>query len=59
MVKAVAVSDQGVSNAAKIEEAIPVGIVARHAGDFQGEHDADVAEGHFRGQAREAGARWS
>lgn len=51
-----AISDQSVGDAAEIEEAIPVGVVARHAGDFQGEHDADVAEGHFRGQACEAGA---
>src|SRR5712691_12601948 len=54
MVEAVAVSDQRVRNAAEIEEAIPVGTVARHAGDLQGEHDADVAEGHFRGQTCEA-----
>ena len=56
MVETVAVSDQRVGHAAEIEQAIPVGIVARHAGDFQAEHDADVAEGHFRGQACEAGA---
>ncbi len=56
MIEAVAVSDQSVGDAAEIEQAVPVGIVARHAGDFEAEHDADVAEGYFRGQAGEPGA---
>ena len=55
MVDAVAISDQRVGDAAEIEQAIPVGIVARHPGDFEAEHDADVAEGHFRGHACEPG----
>src|SRR5439155_12250732 len=56
MVKAVAVSDQSVSDAAEIEQAIPVGIIAGHPGDFEAEHDANVAERHFRGHAGEPGA---
>ena len=56
MVEAVAVSDQRIGDAAEIEQAIPVGIVARHTGDFQGEHDARVTERHFCGHARESGA---
>jgi len=56
MVEAIAVSDQRVGDAAEIEQAIPVGIVARHAGDFEAEHDAGVAESHFRGHAGEPGA---
>ncbi len=55
MVNTVAIADQSVSDAAEIEQAIPVGIVTRHAGDFQAEHDADVAERHFRGHASEPG----
>src|SRR6516165_11792097 len=55
MVEAIAVSDQSVGDAAEIEEAIPVGIVARDTGDFEAEHDADMAEGHFCDHACEAG----
>src|SRR5271157_6171401 len=55
MVDAVAISDQGVGDAAEIEQAIPVGIVARNAGDFEAEHDAGVAERYFRGHACEPG----
>src|SRR5580692_3385130 len=55
MVETVAIPDESIGDAAEIEEAVPVSIVARHARDFQGEHDADVAERHFRGQACEAG----
>ena len=53
MVNPVAVAHQSVRDAAEIEEAIPVGIVARHPGDFQTEHNAGVAECDFCGQACE------
>ena len=56
MIDPVAVADQRIGNAAQIEQAIPVGIVARQARDFQSQHDADVAESHFRGHAGESGA---
>ena len=56
MIDAVAVSDQSVGHAAQIEEAIPVGIIARQAGDFQSEHDAHAAEADFGGEASEPGA---
>src|SRR5215469_15911760 len=55
MVDAVAVSDKSVGDAAKVEQAIPVGIVARRARDFEAEHDAHVAKRHFRGHACEPG----
>jgi hypothetical protein len=56
MVEAIAVSDQSVGDATEIEQAIPVGIVACHTGDFQAEYDTDMAEGYFRSHACEAGA---
>src|SRR5262249_47018960 len=55
MVEAIAIADQRIGDAAEIEQAIPAGIVARHAGDFQGEHDAGVTERDLGGQAREPG----
>ena len=39
---------------AQIEQAIPVGVVARQARDLEAEHDADVGERDLGGQAREA-----
>src|SRR6516164_3949952 len=56
MIDAVAISDQSVGHAAEIEQAIPVGMVARQAGDFQAEHDSRTAQSDFRGEVREAGA---
>lgn len=55
-VKAVAIADPGVGHAAEIEQAIPVDVVARQAGDFQAEHDAHPAESDLRGEAGEPGA---
>ena len=43
MIDAVGIADQGVGEAAEIEQAIPIGVVAREARDFEAEHDADVA----------------
>jgi hypothetical protein len=56
MIDAVAIADQRVSHATKIEQAIPVGIIAGQAGDFQAEHDAYAAESDFRREACEPGA---
>src|SRR5207302_1296051 len=56
MVDAVAIADKGVGNAAQLQQAIPVGIVPRQAGDFQAKHDSHVSERHFAGEAEEAGA---
>ena len=56
MIDAVAIADQRVGHAAEIEQAIPVGIIARQAGDFQSEHDAHVPERDFGGHVSEAGA---
>ena len=54
MIDAVAVTDQSVSHAAHIEQAIPVSMVARHAGDFQSQHDAHMAQSDFGRHARES-----
>jgi hypothetical protein len=53
MIDAVAITDEGIGKAAEIEQAIPVGIVAGQAGDFEAEHDADMAEGDFSGKVSE------
>lgn len=54
MINPVGIADEGVGCAAQIEQAIPVGVVARQARDFQSQHDADLTERHFSGHAREA-----
>jgi len=56
MIDAVAISHQSIGNAAQIEQAIPVGIVACQARDFQSEHDSRAAHSNFCSQVREAGA---
>src|SRR6202043_2979691 len=54
MIDAVGIADEGVGEAAQIEQAIPIGVVAGEAGDFEAEHDADMAEGDFSGGPGEA-----
>ena len=54
MIDAISVADEGIGEAAQIEETIPVGIVAGEARDFEAEHDADMSERDFGGEAREA-----
>jgi len=49
MTDSVAISDQRIGHAAQIEQAIPVGVVTRQPGNFQPQHDAHVAQSHFRG----------
>src|ERR1700751_2042792 len=55
MIHTIAVSDQSVGDAAQIEQAIPVGIVARQAGDFEAEDDAHMTQSDFCGHACESG----
>jgi hypothetical protein len=55
MVDTIAVSDQSVGYAAQIEQAIPVSIVARQAGDFEAEHDSHMTQSDFCGHACESG----
>src|SRR4029077_15674192 len=54
MIDAVGIADEGVGEAAQIEQAIPIGVVPGEAGDFEAEHDADMAEGDFSGEPGEA-----
>src|ERR1700680_4755866 len=54
MIDTVGIADEGVGEAAQIEQAIPIGVVAGEAGDFAGEHDGEMAEGDFSGEPGEA-----
>jgi hypothetical protein len=54
MINAVAVTDEGIGETAKIEQAIPVCVVAGEARDFEAKHDAYMAEGDFGDQTGEA-----
>ena len=56
MIDAVGIADEGVSEAAEIEQAIPVGIVAGEAGDLETEHDPDMSKRDVRREPREAAA---
>jgi hypothetical protein len=42
MIDAIVVANQSIGDAAQLEQAIPVGIVARQPGDFETEHDSDM-----------------
>ena len=55
VVDAVGIGEQGVGDSAQVEEAIPVGVVARQARDLQAEDDADLEEGDVGGELSEAG----
>lgn len=58
MINPIRVADERVGDAAKIEESIPVGIVARQARDFEAKHEADVTErdlGRHPGKTRAFG----
>src|SRR5512132_2650570 len=56
VIDAVGIADERVGEAAEIEQAIPVGIVAGEAGDLETEHDPDMSKRDFRGEPREAAA---
>ncbi len=56
MIDAIGIADERVGEAAEVEQAIPIGIVAREAGHFETEHDADVSERDFGGETGEAAA---
>ncbi len=57
MIDAVGIADQCVGETAQIDEAVPVGVVARQTRDLKPEHEADVTERNLGGQAREPRAR--
>ena len=53
MIDAVGVADQGIGEATQLDEAMPIGVVARQARDLEPEHEADVGERDFGGQPGE------
>ena len=56
VIAAVAIADQRVGEAGEIDKAIPFGIVAGQARDFQTEHEADPGEGDLGSEPSKAGA---
>ena len=56
VVDPVGVGEQGIGDAAQVEEAIPVRVIARQARDFEADHEAHLEEGHIGGELGEAGA---
>src|SRR5882724_12525949 len=56
MIDAVSIANKRVGEAAEIEQAVPIGIVASEAGHFETKHDADMPERDFGGETREAAA---
>ena len=56
MIDAVGIADQRVGEAGEIDEAMPIGIVARKARHFEAEHEPDVGERHLGGETRKAGS---
>ena len=56
MIDAIAIADQRVSEAAEVDEAVPIGIVACQARHFETEDDADMPERDFRREPGEARA---
>ena len=55
MIDAVAVADQRVRDAAEIEQAVPVGIIARQTGDLKAKHNPYVSQSYFRCHASKPG----
>ena len=56
MVDPISVADQGVGYAAKIQQAVPISVVARQARHFQAEHNADVTQCDFSRHTRKSRA---
>jgi hypothetical protein len=56
VIDTVGITDERVGEAAEIEQAIPVGVVAGEAGDLETEYDPDVSKRDFRREPREAAA---
>ena len=57
MIDAVGVSDQRIGEAAQLDEAMPIGVVARQARDLKPKHEADVRQGDFGGEPGETRSR--
>ena len=50
------IADQRVGEAGEIDEAMPIGIVARKARHFETEHEPNVGERNLSGETRKAGS---
>jgi hypothetical protein len=50
------IADKRVGETAEIEQAVPIGIVARGSAHFEAEHDVDMSEHDFCGETGEAAA---
>ena len=53
MIDAVGVADQRIGEAAQLDKAMPIGVVARQPRHLEPEHEADVGERDFGGQPGE------
>ena len=51
MINAVAVADECVGDTAQLQQAIPIGVVPRQAGDFQSKDDTHVGQCDFTGES--------
>jgi hypothetical protein len=56
VIEAIGIADQRVGEPGEVDQAIPFGIVARQARNFEAEHEADTGERHLGGKPGEAGA---
>src|SRR5262249_31509078 len=56
VINAVGIADERVGEAAEIEQAIPIGVVAGEARDLKTEHDPHMPKRDFRREARKAAA---
>src|SRR5689334_8410989 len=56
MIDAVSVANERVSEAAEIEQTVPIGVVAREAGHLETEHDTNVSERDLGSETGEAAA---
>ena len=56
VVDPIGVADQSVGQAAQIEQAVPIGVIAGQTRDLQTEHDTDMPQRDFRGEPGKATA---
>jgi hypothetical protein len=57
MIDAVSIADQRIGEAAQLDEAMPIGVVARQARDLEPQHEADVGERDLGSEPGEARSR--
>jgi len=56
MIDAVGIANQRVGEAGEVDQAVPIGIVARKARHLQTEHEPNVGERNLSGETRKAGS---